>query len=46
MMRMRRRNAPKNHRARRALIAAGALGAAAEGVRRFRHRRQSEHAEH
>jgi len=33
-----RRNTPKSHRARRTLIAVGALGAAAAGVRRFRHR--------
>jgi hypothetical protein len=47
MMRMKlRRNETKSHPARRMLIAAGAVGAAAEGVRRFRHRRPSEQMEH
>jgi hypothetical protein len=46
MMRMKvRRGQPKGHRARRALLAAGFVGAAAEGIRRWRHRRQ-EHPEH
>ena len=39
MMRVKvRRNPPKNHKARRALLAVGALGATAEGIRRWRHR--------
>ena len=47
MMRMKlRRSAPKSHRARRTLIAAGAIGVAAEGVRRFRRNRHLEHPEH
>ena len=41
-----RRSPPKGHRARRTLLAAGALGVAAEGVRRFRHRRNGEQIEH
>jgi hypothetical protein len=39
-----RRNQPKSNKTRNALIAAGVVGAgaAAEGVRRYRHRRQPE----
>jgi hypothetical protein len=44
MMRMKlRRNTPKNHRTRRTPLAAGAIGAAAESVRRDRQMEQSEH---
>jgi hypothetical protein len=41
-----RRHPQKSHRARRTLLAVGALGAAAEGVRRWRHRHQPEQPEH
>jgi hypothetical protein len=37
-----RRSTPKSHKGRRTLFAVGALGVAAEGVRRWRHR----HGEH
>jgi hypothetical protein len=37
-----RRSSPKRSRKKQALIAAGAVGLAAEGVRRRRHRRQPE----
>jgi hypothetical protein len=40
-----RRQTPKSHHAKRAMIAVGAVGAAAEGVRRFLNRRHSEHLE-
>jgi hypothetical protein len=42
-----RRSSPKRSRTRQALIAVGAIGLAAESVRRMRHRRQQdESAEH
>jgi hypothetical protein len=37
-----RRSSPKRSRKKQALIAAGAIGLAAEGVRRRRHRRHPE----
>ena len=37
-----RRSSPKRNRKKQALIAAGAIGLAAEGVRRRRHRRHQE----
>jgi hypothetical protein len=46
MMRMKlRRQRSKGHKARRAVLAVGALGAATEGVRRFRHRHTTEQTE-
>ena len=41
-----RRHSQKTHRARRALVTVGFVGAAVEGVRRFRHRRSSENDAH
>jgi hypothetical protein len=42
-----RRSSPKRNRAKQALIAAGAIGLAAEGVRRRRHRKhQTDAPEH
>ena len=43
-MKMRRQQA-KSHTARRALLAAGAFGAAAGGIRRWRHRHSAQNAE-
>jgi hypothetical protein len=37
-----RRSSPKRNRKKQALIAAGAIGLAAEGVRRKRHRKHQE----
>ncbi len=46
MKRMSVRRERKNHGARRrAILAVGALGAAAGGFRRWRHRRQPQHPE-
>ena len=41
-----RRSSPKRNRAKQALIAAGALGVAAGTMRRIRHRKHEEPAEH
>jgi hypothetical protein len=42
-----RRSSPKRQRAKQALIAAGAIGLAAESMRRMRHRKHHEEpAEH
>ena len=41
-----RRSSPKRQRAKQALIAAGAIGLAAESMRRMRHRKHEEPAEH
>jgi hypothetical protein len=43
MMKLRRES--KHHRARRTLVAVGAVGVAAEGVRRWRHRQRPEQSE-
>jgi hypothetical protein len=46
-MRMKlRRNQAKGHKARRAVLAVGALGAVTAGFRRWRHRHSAEHPEH
>jgi hypothetical protein len=45
MKRMSVRRERKNHGARRAILAVGALGAAAGGLRRWRHRHQPERPE-
>jgi hypothetical protein len=43
MIKLRRES--KQHKARRTLLAVGAFGAAAEGVRRWRHRQRQEQTE-
>lgn len=40
-----RRSTPKRNRTRQALVAAGAIGIAAETARRMRHRKQNEEPE-
>ena len=44
-MKLRRQQA-KSHTARRALLTAGAIGVAAGGIRRWRHRHPAQNAEH
>jgi hypothetical protein len=45
-MRMKlRRSQPKSHKARRALVAVGALGAVTAGIHRWRHRQNPDQPE-